>query len=799
MPPKVMMPPKPEQEFGKFQECFGAINGTDPTESNETDAYKRWRQEHAGISSIREELKKLPQQAKATPEYDELMKSLSLCQKMVEFYPRTQEDLENKHTMYEFEQSLSGVIGKGGLKEKLYAFQNATGHKYYSNNAIKATSYLCRQVDRVKVGVDKIALENRQAEVDGRAKKIDMVSNALDSFKLAAKEHEKACKELGNKFTADTANARKQELAAKRQQLSENEANARKIIATHVAQREMFQKAYERIAQDRADTLKNIEENKAQVETYKDDVYSEKKADERAEAFEKQSKEIQEKIQFYAQREQMLDLGVLRDDVHECARAAAPDVDEKYFEKYVDRYFLRGKCEELLNVRTEPKHYAAADIKKLATPEGRQALIEGNDKALRTLAQKTDRFAKLHESAFDAADRGYTGYVHSLRGRVKSGDEVTRLAVEDFLKRNPEGGDFGAELNIADGPIHTLGVNLKTSLVNMGGAKAYQAIKDGLKARKEEAHNDLLKALNEQDKLASDFTTQGKFLGYEVKGIEHISEKTLPRQQKFLEELDKKEADTRQKDQENEAEIDKQNDYCRRINLAKETIDKEIDQLSDIIGTKDTLDKKQTQLNGVLNDYRNDVKEPVRPFEDVRLTAVKETLDTYYAHRADHQGSHGNSEEYDNVIKALDSALKCNNKKDMATKLTELEASVDTYLERKGSRTWGSTLRHVRMGMMKDIKEYCATVKGTLGGEAAQMSKELSETDRIVRGHSNEEVMVSTLKDAPVAQDSKVLNDNVAEMENVIEGGDPTIDGFHVDVSGDSPVENDGEFQITGF
>ena len=748
MPP-ITMPNQPGKSWSDFHNLYlSAQSTTTPSEEAESDSYKKWRAANGSVSAVCDELDKLPQQIRETEAYATLIDKLHSYADVLHYWPQTEEDANDVARMNRLEKSLGEVIGKGGLREALCDFHEATDCQYLSNNAVKATSHLCAKLNFMKVGLDKIALDNRKQEIADRTAQVKKVTDAAESLENAIGVYKEASEKLGNQYTADTAAIRKQELAERRRQLEETETKAKERIAANIAKRDDFKRVYVQIADDREDTKRRIEESKAQAETYTENVYNEQNVDKRAEDFSEQAKAVQEKIQYFAQRERMLDLGVLRDDIHECAKAAHPDVEEKYFEKYVDRYYIRGKCQELLNVRTEPRQYAPEVLKKLATQEGRQALIMGDDAALRTLAQKTEHFAQLHESAFTADDRGYTGYVHSLRGRVKSGNEVARLAVEDFLKRNPTGGDFGAELNAPNGPIQTLGANLKTSLINMGGEQAYQALRSALKVRKEEAHNEYVKAMKEQEAIGSKFATQGKFLGYEVKGIEQIKEKVLPNQQKDLELLDQREAETHENEAANEAAIQEDNETCRKIAEEKAEIDKETDKLTNIIGANNTVGKKKELLDGLLNDYRQEITAPVRPFKDTRLEGVQETVEAFYKQRNAHKGSHENSKEYENVVKAMEKVINCNSNGDMETNLTKLEESVDTYLEKKGSRTWGSTLRHVRMGLMRDIKEYCGTVRGTLVGEPEQPSNALQDTDRMIRNNSNQGAIVSMVKGA---------------------------------------------------
>ena len=776
MPP-ITMPNQPGKSWSDLHNLYLSVQGTvTPSEEAESDSYKKWRAANKSVAAVCDELDKLPLPIRETEAYATLINKLHSYADVLHYWPQTEEDANDVSRMNKLEKSLGEVVGEGGLNEALYDFHEATDCQYISNNAVKATSHLCHQLNLMKVGLDKIALDNRKKEIADRTAQVKTVTDAAEGLENAIGAYKYAREQLDNAYTADIAVIRRQELAERRRQLEETKSQAEQRIAANIAKRDDFKRAYVQIADDREDTKRRIEESKAQAETYTENVYNEQNVDKRAEDFGEQAKAIQEKIQFFAQREHMLNLGVLRDDIHECAKAAHPDVEEKYFEKYVDRYFIRGKCQELLNLRTEPKQYAPEDLKKLATPEGRQALIIGDDAALRTLAQKTEHFAQLHESAFTADDRGYTGYVHSLRGRVKSGNEVARLAVEDFLKRNPTGGDFGAELNAPNGPIQTLGANLKTSLINMGGEQAYQALRSSLKVRKEEAHNEYVKAMKEQEDLGSKFATQGKSLGYEVKGIEQIKEKVLPNQQKDLELLDQKEAETRENEAANEVAIKEDNETCRKIDEEKAKIDAETDKLTNIIGANNIVGKKKNLLEGLLDNYRQEITAPVRPFKDTRLEGVQETVKAFYKQRNLHKGSHENSKEYENVVKAMEKVINCNSNGDMETNLTKLEESVDRYLEKKGSRTWGSTMRHVRMGLMRDIKEYCGTVRGTLVDEPEQPLQELRDTDRMIRNNSTQGAIVSMVKgvfDAPnvvnVENEPQPELNAVAQAENQVD------------------------------
>ncbi len=572
---------------------------------------------------------------------------------------------------------------------------------------------------------------------------------------------------------------------------------------------------------------------------------------------------IQEQIDKYEAEKQRLAQGLSRNEVLEFGRSIFSSATiENATDCYLSIEALRG----WVKAPTQEGTYSAADIQKLATADGRKQVMNGQNEGLKTLADKLNKFVALYEEAYP---KSYTtGNTNWLRGRTDS-DVAARTMVEEYLKANPNGGDFGKELsNPKNATISAFSKRLGATLTKAAGARANEKIEDlerlvtgrklgvdvklneylqqreglnkqiaDLEAQKskyeadlqilkdaeKEAKNEpekvepekaepvselqrlkeeLQKAKVKQAKVLKDLkfakNDQKKFLDslklprnakiYEEEAVEELKEA-----QKELQKLLDKENELKEgkESKENRVESDKKSleDYKK----LKEQLEKENTSLKKVAALKGEYTQKITNLQGAYDAYKSETKGLLRPIEDTRLENSLAGMQKLCGQHDKNQGSHENSKEYDAVIRALAVASERNNygktgnvKGDIDKNLTALEKAVDDYLEAKGTRRWGSSLRHTRMQYMDDIKAYCKTMREACGVPVKGLSDEQVKWDNTVLKESAPAMCVA------VAQGTKIT-------EMGIEVGEINVSEYNVELSGNVPVEEEGEIQLTGI
>ncbi len=180
------------------------------------------------------------------------------------------------------------------------------------------------------------------------------------------------------------------------------------------------------------------------------------------------------------------------------------------------------------------------------------------------------------------------------------------------------------------------------------------------------------------------------------------------------------------------------------------------------------LKMQKPALESAFDLYHNEAMESVceAPKANEKFDAIKARLDLFAAHIADNQGSHKNSGEFKDVLTALDNAQKSENMKDLKANLGKLMEMADTYLEKKGSRKWGSSLRHVRMGLVGDIREYCSSTLPTMSKKAYEMSPKAQAIDAFM-GDLPEDPLEATEKLAQKMEDPSFVQEYGGEEDKV--------------------------------
>ena len=982
MPPKVMLPIQPKEQWAEVHEALSPLYGFGPRYGEELDAesadYKKWLEHKNSVTDITNELEKLPQKVKDTQAYKDLSAGLAVYKEANSGLPATVEDIDRSEKWPQFKENFPKLFGYGegekSLSEQLEAFNEATGYKYLSNNAIKTTSYICRRLEEARVKLEEAVVNGANAEVDNRVTRIrntqafeTQLKETYDKYETACKAYDTAnegyeldedepaqdCRTdeglrnrsayvnevLGNletsiptleKSIADGMAA----IEADEEKLAEAAASIKKqndriqgIEDAHTArvmlharelrnlyekvggQGEYTEEALNAILTEtnnrHKETIQGLEAQSKTLAAQINDLGKQYAAEEKRVAEEQGMKDvapqqleqevapeklmlhltnqitaanadiaalkqeievpggIQEQIDKYEAEKQRLAQGLSRNEVLEFGRSIFSSATiENATDCYLSIEALRG----WVKAPTQEGTYSAADIQKLATADGRKEVMNGQNEGLKTLADKLNKFVALYEEAYP---KSYTtGNTNWLRGRTDS-DVAARTMVEEYLKANPNGGDFGKELSDPkNATISAFSKRLGATLVKAAGAKAQEKIEDlerlvtgrklgvdvklneYLQQRKElneqiakleaqkskyeadlqilkdaekEAKNEpekvepekdepvselqrlkeeLQKAKVKQAKVLKDLklakNDQKKFLDslklprnakiYEEEAVEELKEA-----QKELQKLQDKENELKEgkESKENRVESDKKSleDYKK----LKEQLEKEYASLKNVAACKNEYDKKISGLQSAYDAYKSETKGLFRPIDDTRLENSLAGMQKLFDRHDKNQGSHGNSKEYDAVVAALAVASERINygrngdvKADVNKNLTALENAVDKYLEAKGSRTWGSNLRHTRMQFMDDIKAYCKTMREACGVDVKSLSEEQAKWDSKVLKESAPAMCVAVAKGM-----------DITEMS--IEVGEINAAAYNVELSGNVPVEEEGEIQLTGI
>ena len=989
MPPKVMLPTQPKELWTDIHNTFlDTLHSYGPRNDEERNAesadYKKWLEQNNSMSGIMNELEKLPQKVKETPAYQNLKDGLTLCQTAFEGIPATVEDIDRPRKWPQFKENFSKLFGYGegekSLSEQLEAFNEATGYKYLSNNAIKTTSYLCRRLEDVRVKLEEITVNGVNREVDNRVTHIRNTQGFETQLKTARDIYEAACNEydaanegyepdedepaqdcrtdeglqnrsayvnevLGNletsiptleKNIADGMAAietDEEKLAEAAASIQKQDARIKELEDTHTARvmlhaREL-RNLYEKVggqgeyseealgailtetSNHHKKTIQGLKEQSKTLTEKINDLGKQYAAEEKRVAEEqgvenvapqqpeqevapeklmmhltnqitaansdiaalKQELEVpggvQEQIDKYEREKQRLAQGLSRNEVLEFGRSIFSSATiEKATDCYLSIEGLRG----WVKAPTQEGTYSAADIQRLATADGRKQVMNGKNEGLKTLADKLNKFVALYEEAYP---KSYTtGNTNWLRGRTDS-DVAARTMVEEYLKANPNGGDFGKEMsNLKNATISAFSKRLGATLTKAAGARANEKIEDlerlvtGRKLGVDVKLNEYLQQRNELNeqiakleaqksryeadlKILKDAEKEAKTepekvepekaepmselqkLGQELQKAKverakalndlklaqkdqknFLDDLKLPRNAKVYEQEAVKELEKAREelqkllDKENELKEEKESKEFRvesdkksleEYKNLKEQLEKENTSLKKVSSLKREYTQKITNLQGAYDTYKSEVKGPLRPIDDTRLENSLAGMQKLCDRHDKNQGSHENSKEYDAVVRALAVASERNNygktgdvKADVNKNLTSLEKAVDDYLEAKGTRRWGSALRHTRMQFMDDIKAYCKTMRDALGVPVKGLSQEQVKWDNAVLKESVPAMCVAVAKGM-----------DITEMS--IEAGEINAAAYNVEINDNlelntnAPVEEENEFQLTGL